>query len=72
VAISYFFDRALSHRALVANVVASENPSAPFSDQQIADLLRRQGVVIARRTVMKYREEMNILSSRQRGRAASA
>ncbi|MGV3719581.1 MAG: RNA polymerase factor sigma-54 [Actinomycetota bacterium] len=72
VAISYFFDRALSHRALVANVVASENPSAPFSDQQIADLLRRQGVIIARRTVMKYREEMNILSSRQRGRAASA
>jgi len=72
VPISYFFDRALSYRALVANVVASEDPSAPLSDQQIADLLRREGVVIARRTVMKYREEMNILSSRQRGRAASA
>jgi RNA polymerase sigma-54 factor len=70
VPLSYFFDRALSQRALVANIVASENPAAPYSDQQIADLLRRQGVVIARRTVMKYREEMNILSSRQRGRTA--
>lgn len=69
VPLSYFFDRALSQRALVANVVASENPEAPYSDQQIADILRRQGVILARRTVMKYREEMNILSSRQRGRA---
>lgn len=72
VPISYFFDRALSHRALVASVVASENPATPFSDQQIADLLRRQGVIIARRTVLKYREEMNILSSRHRGRSTSA
>jgi len=68
VPLSYFFDRALSQRALVANVVASENPESPYSDQQIADILRRQGVILARRTVMKYREEMNILSSRQRGR----
>lgn len=68
VPLSYFFDRALSQRALVANVVASEDPEAPYSDQQIADILRRQGVTIARRTVMKYREELNILSSRQRGR----
>jgi len=68
VPLSYFFDRALSQRALVANVVAAENPAAPYSDQQIADILRRQGVTLARRTVMKYREEMNILSSRQRGR----
>jgi RNA polymerase sigma-54 factor len=70
VPMSYFFDRALSHRALVARVLAAENPAHPYSDQEIADLLRRQGVIIARRTVMKYREEMNILSSRQRGRAA--
>ena len=53
---------------LVANVVASENPSQPYSDQEISDILRRQGVAIARRTVLKYREEMNILSSRQRAR----
>ncbi|HEU4751685.1 MAG TPA: RNA polymerase factor sigma-54, partial [Armatimonadota bacterium] len=68
---SYFFDRALSHRKLVANIVASEDPGAPYSDQQIADILRRQGVIIARRTVMKYREELNILSSRQRARISA-
>ena len=71
VPLSYFFDRALSHRKLVANVVASENPAAPYSDQEIADILRRQGVTIARRTVMKYREELNILSSRQRARTSA-
>jgi RNA polymerase sigma-54 factor len=68
VPMNHFFDRALSHRKLVANVVASENPSAPYSDQEISDILRRMGVQIARRTVMKYREEMNILSSRRRTR----
>jgi RNA polymerase sigma-54 factor len=69
---SHFFDRALSYRKLVANVVESENPAAPYSDQEISDILRRQGVQIARRTVMKYREEMNILSSRQRIRACGS
>ncbi|MFN3652897.1 MAG: RNA polymerase factor sigma-54 [Armatimonadota bacterium] len=69
---SFFFDRATSVRALVAAVVASEDPASPYSDQQIADLLRSQGVRIARRTVLKYREEMNILSSRQRARAPRA
>jgi RNA polymerase sigma-54 factor len=69
VPMSHFFDRALSHRKLVANIVASENPNQPYSDQEISDLLCRQGVQIARRTVMKYREEMNILSSRRRARA---
>jgi RNA polymerase sigma-54 factor len=68
VALSYFFDRALCHRKLVANVVASEDPAHPYSDQEISDILRRRGVSIARRTVMKYREEMNILSSRRRTR----
>ena len=66
VPLSHFFDRALSHRRLVANVVASENPASPYSDQEISEILQSQGVQIARRTVMKYREEMNILSSRQR------
>jgi RNA polymerase sigma-54 factor len=68
VPLSYFFDRALSHRKLVANIVASEDPAAPLSDQEISDMLKGQGISIARRTVMKYREELNILSSRQRAR----
>jgi RNA polymerase sigma-54 factor len=69
VQLSYFFDRSANLRKLVQNVLASENPASPYSDQEISDLLRDQGVIIARRTVMKYREEMNILSSRQRARA---
>lgn len=72
VSMSYFFDRAVSYRRLVANVVASENPASPYSDQEISDLLRKSGVIIARRTVMKYREELNILSSRQRARSRPA
>jgi RNA polymerase sigma-54 factor len=71
VPLSFFFDRALSVRKLVANVVASEDPRTPYSDQEISDILRSQGVVLARRTVMKYREEMNILSSRQRARVSN-
>ncbi len=66
--LSFFFDRAVSYRRLVANVVAGEDPAAPYSDQEISDRLRREGVFIARRTVMKYREELGILSSRQRAR----
>jgi RNA polymerase sigma-54 factor len=69
VQLSFFFDRSANLRKLVQNVLAQENPTAPYSDQEISDLLRAQGIVIARRTVMKYREEMNILSSRQRARA---
>jgi RNA polymerase sigma-54 factor len=69
VPLSFFFDRSANLRKLVQNVLASENPSAPYSDQEISDILRSQGITIARRTVMKYREEMNILSSRQRARA---
>jgi RNA polymerase sigma-54 factor len=69
VQLSFFFDRSANLRKLVQNVLAQENPTSPYSDQEISDLLRAQGIVIARRTVMKYREEMNILSSRQRARA---
>jgi RNA polymerase sigma-54 factor len=69
VQLSFFFDRSANLRKLVQNVLASENPAAPYSDQEISDILRSQGIVVARRTVMKYREEMNILSSRQRARA---
>lgn len=69
VPLSYFFDRSLSHRRLIANIVAAEDPNAPYSDQEIAALLHEQGVRVARRTVLKYREELNILSSRQRARS---
>jgi RNA polymerase sigma-54 factor len=50
-------------------LVEAEDPKRPLSDQRIADLLKREGILLARRTVAKYREELNIPSSgRRRGR----
>ena len=47
-------------RALIRQMIASENPEEPLSDSKIAELLNDQGVVVARRTVAKYREAMHI------------
>ncbi len=49
-------------------IVASEDPKEPFSDQRIVDLMRGRGVEIARRTVAKYREVLGILPSSKRRR----
>ena len=47
-------------RALIKQLVDQENPRKPYSDNQITDLLAKQGIVVARRTIAKYRESMNI------------
>jgi RNA polymerase sigma-54 factor len=47
-------------RALIKQLVAAENPQKPLSDSQLADILAKQGIVVARRTVAKYRESMQI------------
>lgn len=47
-------------RALIKQLVEQENPKKPYSDSQIADLLAKQGIVVARRTIAKYRESLNI------------
>ncbi|MBU1239919.1 RNA polymerase factor sigma-54 [Myxococcota bacterium] len=47
-------------------LIESEDPKKPYSDQKLADLLLGQGINVARRTVTKYREQMNILSSSRR------
>ncbi len=47
-------------RALIKQLVEQENPKKPYSDNQITDLLAKQGIVVARRTIAKYRESMNI------------
>ena len=47
-------------RALIEQLVKNENPGDPLSDTQIADLLNEKGVVIARRTIAKYRESLRI------------
>ena len=47
-------------RALIKKLVDQENPKKPYSDNQITDLLAKQGIVVARRTIAKYRESLNI------------
>ncbi len=47
-------------RALIKQMVGEENPKKPYSDNQFADILGKQGIVVARRTIAKYRESLNI------------
>ncbi|OOG54885.1 RNA polymerase factor sigma-54 [Polaromonas sp. C04] len=47
-------------RALIKQFVAAEDPCKPLSDNQIADMLKEQGIECARRTVAKYREALRI------------
>ena len=48
-------------RALIKQLVSAENSHKPLSDSQISEILGQQGIVVARRTVAKYRESMQIL-----------
>jgi RNA polymerase sigma-54 factor len=48
------------------NIIKSENRAKPFSDQEIADMLKQHNIDVARRTVAKYREALGILPSRKR------
>jgi RNA polymerase sigma-54 factor len=50
----------------IREIIASEDPRQPYSDQQIAEMLVRENIDIARRTVAKYREAMGILPSSKR------
>jgi len=50
----------------IKELVENENPKKPLSDQKIAELLSREDVKVARRTVAKYREMLGILSSSKR------
>lgn len=52
--------------AMIQELIQQEDPKAPLSDSAIKNLLQQQGIDIARRTVAKYREAMNIGSSTQR------
>jgi RNA polymerase sigma-54 factor len=50
----------------IKNLISSEPPDNPISDQKIVELLKAENINIARRTVAKYRETLGILSSSQR------
>lgn len=56
-------------RAKIKKLIGAEQPGKPLSDNQLAKMLSEQGITVARRTVAKYREGMNIPSSSERRRA---
>lgn len=47
-------------------ILAQEDPQKPFSDQELVEVLKKQDILIARRTVTKYREMLGVLPSTQR------
>ena len=53
-------------RALIKQLVAAENALAPLSDSRISQILGEQGIVVARRTIAKYRESLQIPPVNQR------
>lgn len=75
--LKYFFSSALntesggevsakSAKLRIREIIDRENAKKPLSDQKIADLLKEDGLIIARRTVAKYREQLGILPARHR------
>ena len=73
----YFFSSGLSTggggeasstavRAVIKQLVGEEDPRRPLSDNRISEILAQQGITVARRTVAKYRELMNILPANLR------
>jgi RNA polymerase sigma-54 factor len=66
VAFEVFFKPALRVQKMIEEILATENPANPLSDDTIAKMLAKKGVVVARRTVNKYRDRTKLLSSRKR------
>ncbi|MEZ4462796.1 MAG: RNA polymerase factor sigma-54 [bacterium] len=75
--LKYFFNSSITNldgddlaseavKAKIREIVAQENPKKPMSDAKIVEILAKEGIDIARRTVAKYREAMGILSSAKR------
>ena len=73
----YFFSKAIESeeekgtsstkvKNMIKELIDKENKLKPLSDDKICKLLKEEGITLARRTVAKYREEMNILSSSKR------
>ncbi len=75
----YFFSTGLKYRDgeqvsaesiknLLKEIINTEDPKKPLSDQKIANLMKQKGIKISRRTVAKYRDEMAIPAAAQRKR----
>jgi RNA polymerase sigma-54 factor len=59
---------AKSAKAIIAKLIEGEDKKDPLSDQKLMEMLQSQGLDIARRTVAKYREQLNIPNARFRKR----
>ena len=77
--IKYFFNTGIakedgedmskrSVKLRIEEIIKAENPTKPYSDQEIFRMLNEEGIKLARRTVTKYREELNIKPARFRKR----
>ena len=67
---SMFFTASLGTKDVIKNIIDVEDRTHPYSDQEIVEKLRNDnGIILARRTVAKYREELQILPARLRRRA---
>jgi RNA polymerase sigma-54 factor len=55
-------------KAQIQKLVSEEKPAKPLTDQAIVNILKNEGIQIARRTVAKYRDQLGILSARMRKR----
>jgi RNA polymerase sigma-54 factor len=75
--LKYFFNSSISRvqgdavasesvKERIRRLIVNEDPRRPLSDQRIAEMLKVANIDIARRTVTKYRESMNLLSSTKR------
>jgi len=64
---SMFFTASLGTKDVIKNIIDAEDGSRPYSDQDIVEKLRGEhGIILARRTVAKYRDELQILPARLR------
>ncbi len=57
-----------SIKKMIRETVAAEDPRNPLNDQKIVEMLKRKGIIISRRTVAKYRDELGIAPIRKRKR----
>lgn len=75
--LKYFFNSAInsmegdsiaseSVKEHIKNIIKAEGKNKPYSDQEVADILKKYNIDVARRTVAKYRETLGILPSRKR------
>jgi RNA polymerase sigma-54 factor len=65
---SHFFTASLGVKDQIKRMIEAEDARHPLSDQEIADALAEDGIALARRTVAKYRDELQILPARLRHR----